>query len=152
MQKIRNWETELYKSIVKPLIFRMEKNPEKRHNSAISLGNNFEKYSERYTFFNLLKELSGRLHTVDDERLHSDVFGLSFDNPVGLAAGYDKNAELADIIGYLGFGYAEIGSVTALRGDGNPPSRLFMLPEDKGMINRMGLNNHGADTISSVFG
>ncbi len=72
------------------------------------------------------------------------VFGLSFDNPIGIAAGFDKNAEHVDVLTNLGFGFIEVGSVTAESCSGNPQPRLFRLPSDRGIINRMGLNNHGA--------
>ena len=71
------------------------------------------------------------------------VFGLTFKNPVGLAAGFDKNGEHIDVLTDLGFGFVEVGSVTARPAVGNPKPRLFRIPQDGGLINRMGLNNHG---------
>ena len=76
-------------------------------------------------------------------------FGLQFDNPVGLAAGFDKNAHYVDLIQTLSFGYIEIGSVTNQPWSGNAKPRLFRIKEDQGIINRMGLNNEGADAVSS---
>jgi dihydroorotate dehydrogenase len=77
-----------------------------------------------------------------------DVAGLRFKNPVGLAAGFDKNALYLSELETLGFGSVEIGTVTPRAQDGNDTPRLFRLPEDKALINRMGFNNHGADAIA----
>ena len=78
-----------------------------------------------------------------DARLAVRAFGLSFANPLGLAAGFDKNAEVPDAILALGFGFTEIGTVTPLAQEGNPKPRLFRLAEDRAVINRMGFNNEG---------
>ena len=80
-----------------------------------------------------------------DPRLRVEVFGLSFPNPLGLAAGFDKNAEVPDQMLALGFGFTEIGTVTPLPQAGNPRPRLFRLAEDEAVINRMGFNNEGHD-------
>lgn len=78
-----------------------------------------------------------------DPRLAVAVAGLSFPNPVGMAAGYDKNAEVPDALLRLGFGFTEVGTVTPLPQQGNPRPRVFRLPEDRGVINRLGFNNEG---------
>jgi dihydroorotate dehydrogenase len=88
-----------------------------------------------------------RRTAVGDDRLRVEAFGRSFPNPVGVAAGFDKNARLPDAIRALGFGHVEVGGVTARPQEGNPRPRLFRLPEDGALINRMGLNNDGADAI-----
>jgi dihydroorotate dehydrogenase len=75
------------------------------------------------------------------------VFGLDFANPVGVAAGFDKNAEVPGMLAGLGFGHAEVGAVTAHGQAGNPRPRLFRLPEDHALVNRMGFNNAGADVV-----
>jgi len=80
---------------------------------------------------------------VDDPRLAVEAFGLRFPNPLGLAAGFDKNAEVPDAMLGLGFGFTEIGTVTPKPQEGNPRPRLFRLPEDRAVINRMGFNNEG---------
>ncbi|MFB6085748.1 MAG: quinone-dependent dihydroorotate dehydrogenase [Halodesulfurarchaeum sp.] len=85
---------------------------------------------------------------VEDPRLETSVFGIPFDNPVGVAAGFDKNARIPTMLGALGFGHVEIGAVTAEGQSGNPRPRLFRLPEDRAIINRMGFNNAGADAIA----
>ncbi len=82
-----------------------------------------------------------------DPRLATRAFGLNFPNPVGLAAGFDKNAEVPDALLRLGFGFVEIGSVTPKPQDGNPRPRLFRLEQDSGVINRMGFNNEGAEAV-----
>lgn len=86
-------------------------------------------------------------YRVDDPRLHTGVFGLDFSNPVGVAAGFDKNAEIPGMLAALGFGHVEVGAVTAHGQAGNPRPRLFRLPEDRGLVNRMGFNNAGADVV-----
>jgi dihydroorotate dehydrogenase len=84
-----------------------------------------------------------------DPRLEREVFGLKFPNPVGLAAGFDKNAIVLPAWEGLGFGFAEIGTVTAKAQPGNPRPRLFRVPEISGVINRMGFNNDGADVVAA---
>ena len=76
-------------------------------------------------------------------RIKTTVFDLEFDSPLGVAAGFDKNAELAPTLQALGFGFLELGSVTNQASKGNPRPRLFRLPEDEAIINRLGLNNNG---------
>jgi len=85
-----------------------------------------------------------QLFNYEHPSLEREVFGLKFKNPVGLAAGFDKNAELMDELACLGFGFVEIGTVTPLPQDGNEKPRLFRLKLDRALINRMGFNNHGA--------
>jgi dihydroorotate dehydrogenase len=86
---------------------------------------------------------------VADKRLEVRAFGLQFPNPIGLAAGFDKNAVAVRAWPALGFGHVEIGSVTALAQPGNDRPRLFRLPEDQALINRMGFNNEGADAVAA---
>ena len=88
-------------------------------------------------------------YAVDDDRLRTEAFGLEFDTPVGVAAGFDKNAELPSVLTALGFSHVEVGGVTAERQPGNPRPRLFRLPEDGALVNRMGFNNEGADRIGA---
>lgn len=86
---------------------------------------------------------------VDDPALAIERFGIRFPNPVGLAAGFDKSGELFNALGALGFGSVEIGTVTALGQPGNPKPRLFRLPDDRALLNRMGFNNPGAEAVAA---
>ncbi|MDT7919510.1 MAG: quinone-dependent dihydroorotate dehydrogenase [Meiothermus sp.] len=94
-------------------------------------------------------ELIRQLFSLRDPRLEVSAFGLRFPNPIGLAAGFDKNAVAVRTWAALGFGHVEIGSVTALPQPGNPRPRLFRLPQDQALINRMGFNNEGAQAVAA---
>lgn len=91
------------------------------------------------------KFLFKKLFCLEDQRLKTEVFGLTFDNPVGLAAGFDKNAKMYNDLAYCGFGFIEIGTLTPKAQPGNDKPRLFRLKEDEAIINRMGFNNDGAE-------
>ncbi|UJH66808.1 quinone-dependent dihydroorotate dehydrogenase [Allomuricauda sp. SCSIO 65647] len=123
----------MYKFLVRPLLFLLD--AESAHH---------------FSFFTIrmLSKLgfSGvfrRIYCVDDPRLQRQVFGLQFKNPVGLAAGFDKDARLYNELSDFGFGFVEIGTLTPKPQPGNPKKRLFRLKEDKAIINRMGFNNAG---------
>jgi dihydroorotate dehydrogenase len=120
-------------SLLRPILFRME--PEIAHN--FTLGG---------LDFVYAMGMSGLLvkRPADDPRF---VMGLNFPNPVGLAAGLDKNGDCIDGLAALGFGFIEIGTVTPLAQPGNPQPRLFRLPEANAIINRMGFNNAGVDKL-----
>jgi len=124
----------MYKSIIRPLLFQLS--AEKAHHSTFSLA--------RF-FFSIpgVKTINRRLFQVESPNLEKELFGLKFPNPVGLAAGFDKDALLIDELASLGFGFIEIGTITPKAQPGNPKPRLFRLKEDQGIINRMGFNNHG---------
>ncbi|MET0678730.1 MAG: dihydroorotate dehydrogenase 2, partial [Bradyrhizobium sp.] len=92
-----------------------------------------------------LKLLPPMKPRADDHKLAVRAFGLNFPNPIGMAAGFDKSAEVPDALLRLGFGFVEIGSVTPRPQVGNPRPRLFRLSRDEGVINRMGFNNDGAE-------
>jgi len=94
-----------------------------------------------------VKSLCKRLFVVEDPRLERAYWGIRFRNPIGLAAGFDKNALLLDVWEYFGFGFVEIGTVTPRPQAGNPRPRLFRLVRDRALINRMGFNNDGVDAI-----
>ncbi|OZG28535.1 dihydroorotate dehydrogenase (quinone) [Williamsia sp. 1138] len=100
---------------------------------------------------NPLRALVARVLVVDDPVLRTRVFGVDFPAPLGLAAGFDKNAEAVDAWGALGFGFAEVGTVTGEAQPGNPAPRLFRLPHDRALINRMGFNNHGAGAAANLL-
>ncbi len=124
-------------SVAKPLLFRLS--PETAHRSVHELLGLFQQTP--------LCSIVKRRYTVDDERLQTEAFGQSFPNPVGVAAGFDKNAEIPQALAALGFGFVEVGGVTAKPQTGNARPRMFRLREDKALINRMGLNNQGAKAV-----
>ncbi|GAB2784965.1 quinone-dependent dihydroorotate dehydrogenase [Rhabdobacter roseus] len=97
----------------------------------------------------LVPALLRKLYTFEHPSLVQEVAGLRFKNPIGLAAGFDKNAELVDEMAALGFGYVEIGTVTPRPQSGNDRPRLFRLKADQGLINRMGFNNKGAGVAAA---
>lgn len=98
--------------------------------------------------FSFIKYLLERKCKPISHHLSKEVFGLTFKNPVGLAAGFDKNAKYLNELEALGFGFVEIGTVTPLPQPGNPKPRLFRLPKDKALINRMGFNNEGVKVVA----
>ncbi|MBA2663685.1 MAG: quinone-dependent dihydroorotate dehydrogenase [Bradymonadaceae bacterium] len=99
--------------------------------------------------FGLLRALFRRRYRVRCTVLEQSLWGINFDNPVGLGAGFDKNAEHFNALATLGFGFVEIGTVTGLAQDGNPRPRLFRFPKDRALLNRMGFNNEGADVVAA---
>src|SRR5258706_4854249 len=96
----------------------------------------------------LIRLLIKNIYTSRDPELRTLVANLRFKNPVGLGAGFDKNAKFLRELESLGFGFIEIGTVTPLPQQGNDKPRLFRLPEDKALINRMGFNNDGVKVIA----
>ena len=96
-----------------------------------------------------LEDLLAARYVLGDPRLRVEALGGTFPNPVGVAAGFDKNGEIPGALASLGFGHVEVGGVTADRQAGNPRPRLFRLPENEALINRMGFNNDGADAIGA---
>ena len=94
-----------------------------------------------------MKSIWKKIYVVEHPSLEQDLFGLTFKNPVGLAAGFDKDAKLFNQLGYCGFSFVEVGTVTPLPQEGNPKKRLFRLPKDEALINRMGFNNAGVNAM-----
>jgi dihydroorotate dehydrogenase len=126
----------LYKILLKPIFFLFD--PEKAHHITFAL--------IKYTYkIPGVSALFRSLYKLEDKRLERKVFGLTFPNPVGLAAGLDKDARLVDEFGALGFGFVEIGTLTPKAQPGNDKPRLFRLIKDEAIINRMGFNNYGAE-------
>ena len=126
----------MYKQLLRPLVFKL--NPEKAHYLTfdllkLALGNAFGRF------------LSKSVLEYKHPKLKKQLFGLNFENPVGLAAGLDKDAKVFNELGALGFGFIEIGTLTPKPQPGNDKPRLFRLPNDKAIINRMGFNNEGVD-------
>jgi len=128
----------MYKALLRPIFFAFD--PEKIHHFTFSL----IKFTSKIPGFSWLMR---RFYTIDDKRLVRNIFGLKFKNPVGLAAGFDKNAVLYNELANFGFGFIEIGTVTPKGQIGNPKKRLFRLRSDKGIINRMGFNNDGLEAV-----
>jgi dihydroorotate dehydrogenase len=126
----------VYKSLIRPLLFR--KDPEASHEMILAL-------MARAEFLYAALE---RFYKIEDPRLAVKIGPLMLPNPVGLAAGFDKNAEAPKMISSFGFGFIEIGAITAQAQPGNPKPRLYRLPEDEALINRLGFNNDGADAIA----
>ncbi len=124
----------MYKLFIRPILFWFD--PEEVHYFTFS----WIRILNRIPGFSWLCK---SLYTVDDQRLEREVFGLKFKNPVGLAAGFDKDAKLYEELSNFGFGFIEIGTVTPKAQEGNPKKRLFRLREDSAIINRMGFNNGG---------
>jgi dihydroorotate dehydrogenase len=94
-----------------------------------------------------MKGLWKKMYVIEDTKLQQELFGLTFKNPVGLAAGFDKDAKLYNELEFCGFSFVEVGTVTPLPQEGNPKKRLFRLPKDEALINRMGFNNGGVDAM-----
>ena len=125
-----------YKSLIRPLLFR--KDPEVSHEAVLQMlaGNEW------------LYGIIENFYRVEDQRLVVKIGPLTFANPVGLAGGFDKNAAAPKMISAFGFGFMEVGAITAQAQPGNPKPRLYRLPEDDALINRLGFNNEGAEAIA----
>lgn len=125
----------MYKFLIRPVLFKFD--PEDVHHFSFS----FLKIIQKIPF---VSALFRSLYVVKNPKLEREVFGITFPNPVGLAAGFDKDAKLFRELSNLGFGFIEIGTVTPKPQPGNDRKRLFRLKEDSAIINRMGFNNKGA--------
>ena len=125
----------MYKALIRPILFLFD--PEKVHHFSF----------KGIALLNLLGMggLFKSCYGVNDPKLEREVFGLRFKNPVGLAAGFDKDAKLYNQLANFGFGFIEIGTVTPKPQEGNPKKRLFRLLDDSGIVNRMGFNNKGVE-------
>ena len=119
-------------SKLRSLIFKID--PEKAHNLAI-----------QSLKFNLVSNIFDE--NKNDPIFKTKIFDKELDNPIGIAAGFDKNAEVYNALFRLGFGFVEVGTITPLKQYGNPKPRVFRLVEDEALINRLGFNNHGAEVI-----
>ncbi len=128
----------IYNSLVKSLLFKLD--AEQAHSTM-------HRFAETASGSSTLKALAKSLYNYQSAKLSQQIWGLTFRNPIGLAAGFDKNGQIPEIMEALGFGFVEVGSITANPNTGNPKPRAFRLPKDRAIINRMGLNNDGAQTI-----
>ena len=124
----------MYKFLIKPILFLFD--PEWVHHTVFYLLKVVHRIPGMGT---MIRDI----YHIKDQRLERKLFGLTFPNPVGLAAGFDKDAMLYQELSNFGFGFIEIGTLTPKPQPGNPKKRLFRLPEDNGLINRMGFNNQG---------
>ncbi len=128
----------MYKAIIQKILFLFD--AERAHHITFS-------------FLKVVCKLPGvpkalkKSYTIENPKLVRNLFGLAFKNQVGLAAGFDKNAQLFDELTNFGFGFIEIGTVTPKPQEGNPKKRLFRLKKDRAIINRMGFNNEGVDAV-----
>ncbi|HYW35490.1 MAG TPA: quinone-dependent dihydroorotate dehydrogenase [Balneolaceae bacterium] len=128
----------IYQSLLRPLLFQFD--AEQAHEITYNI-------VERLQRSNLLSTLVKTIYSFQSPSLTQKFWGLTFRNPVGLAAGFDKNGCLVRAMETLGMGFIEVGSVTAQAHGGNPKPRAFRLPDDQAIINRMGLNNDGVQTV-----
>jgi dihydroorotate dehydrogenase len=126
----------MYKRIVKPVLFLFQ--PERAHHIAFTS-------IKVLCAIPFVKYCIKGIYNYKNEKLEREVFGLKFPNPVGLAAGFDKDAKLFDELACFGFGFIEIGTLTPVGQPGNPKPRSFRLPQDNALINRMGFNNEGVE-------
>jgi len=124
--------------MIKPLFFLLQ--AEKAHHLTTRL-------LQLITAIAPFRWIFSSLYKFEDKRLEKEVFGLKFKNPVGLAAGFDKDGKHLHAMSHLGFGFVEIGTVTPKPQDGNPVPRLFRLPASEALINRMGFNNDGVEAL-----
>ena len=128
-----------YKWVLRPIFFKID--PEKIHDYAIAVGCYLGKYS-------FTRKIAGCFWNYRNPILEQNIFGINFKNPVGLAAGFDKNADLTDILPSLGFGFTEVGSITGEACLGNPKPRLWRLKKSKSLAVYYGLKNDGCDAIA----
>ena len=128
----------MYKTLLRPLMFMVD--PERIHHFSFS----FLRFCTRIPLFSIFAQKSFQYHS---DQYSQKLWGLTFKNPVGLAAGFDKDAILGEKFSHFGFGFLELGTVTPRPQIGNPKKRLFRLPKDKAIINRMGFNNSGVEVV-----
>ena len=142
---------DIYQSGVRPLLFSVLKtDAEWLHNRTLQVLELAVRTQSNPATSQMLSRLQKSLG-VQDSRLEQSLWGLSLKNPVGLAAGFDKNGVAADIWANFGFGFAELGTVTCQPQPGNPQPRLFRLTQDSAALNRMGFNNQGAAAMAARF-
>ena len=132
----------IYQRAVRPILFRFD--PERIHNGSIAIG-------ELVGHVGFLSAAVRSLYCFDDDRLRQQIAGITFDNPIGLAAGFDKNAKAMHGLESLGFGAIEVGSVSARPSEGNlERPRLFRLTDDDAIVVYYGVPNDGAEKVSQI--
>jgi dihydroorotate dehydrogenase len=129
-----------YRSVVRPLLFTRE--PERVHSATLSL-------CETTGSIGWMRRAARAMYEYRDARLEQTIAGIHFANPLGLAAGFDKNGHAVELVGEFGFGHVEIGSVSAYPSNGNPRPRLFRIPADEAIVVNYGVPNEGADAVST---
>jgi dihydroorotate dehydrogenase len=133
-------EHSLYTQLLKPIFFLND--PEKVHDRMVNIGKTLGKSL-------LGRTLTSKLFYYDNPLLYQEIFGINFKNPIGLSAGFDKNAELTEVLPSVGFGFAEVGSITGKFCPGNPKPRLWRLPKSKSLLVYYGLKNDGCESIAA---
>lgn len=140
---------DIYQRALRPLLFNVLKvDPETAHTQALGWLESVDQ-GRRSPVGNWIVRQCQNNFRFEDVRLGQTLWGLNFANPMGLAAGFDKNGQAAGVWSELGFGFAEMGTVTGQGQPGNPKPRLFRLPDDRAALNRMGFNNQGSDQLQS---
>lgn len=143
---------DFYQIGIRPLVFQgLKADPETVHSQFMKTCAYLDRTCDRPWSQWVLNQAHQSLGYADDERLAQSLWGLSFPNPVGLAAGFDKDGVASNVWPAFGFGFAELGTVTAHAQPGNPQPRLFRLPKDQAAINRMGFNNQGAAAMAQTL-
>lgn len=132
-------ERNFYKETIRPALFRLD--PETAHSCTQAILSVAERS-------HLIRSALTKIFAFGHPCLEVELWGKVFKNPIGLAAGFDKNAEVVLAMSCLGFGHIEVGAVTNLPQEGNPRPRIFRLPEDRALINRIGMNNQGVERVS----
>lgn len=130
----------LYKSVLKPIFFLQD--PENVHDRMVHIGSVLGRTA-------VTRAMLGSLFGYSDPRLEQEILGIKFKNPIGLAAGFDKNAELTSTISAVGFGHIEVGSITGNPCVGNPKPRLWRLKQSQGLVVYFGLKNDGAEVLAA---
>ncbi len=139
---------DIYKTLLRPIIFSgVQPDPEWWHHQTMVVMEWLNQNRDRATISTILSQLH-HSSTVVDTRLEQTLWDINFPNPIGLAAGFDKNGTVGGSWSNLGFGFAELGTVTFQAQPGNPRPRMFRLPQDLAVINRMGFNNNGAEALA----
>jgi hypothetical protein len=133
----------VYETAVRPLLFRLD--AERAHNLAL-------RAAEVSGRSEVVRRAAARAFVYRDPRLETTLAGIPLANPLGLAAGFDKNGRAIAMLGALGFGHLEIGSISAHASDGNPKPRLFRIPQDHGIVVAYGVPNDGADVVRERLG
>jgi len=128
-----------YKVILKPIFFQVE--PENMHDSMVAFGRLLGKYQ-------ITRKITGAFFSYSNKSLEQNILGIKFRNPIGLGAGFDKDAVLTDILPHVGFGFVEVGSITGEPCEGNPRPRLWRLKRSRGLIVNYGLKNEGCAKIA----